>query len=143
MKIDLHIHTKTGSDGNLSLEEVFQEAKNRDIGLISITDHDSIDCQEKAILLANELGISYVTGVELNITFQYPGSKSISLDFLGYQFDPENQGLKSKLEIIRDHREIVEKGRILCKPCTRSSYFIKAREVTWPDMNWKPDASMN
>jgi len=26
MKIDLHIHTKTGSDGNLSVEEVFQEA---------------------------------------------------------------------------------------------------------------------
>ena len=25
MKIDLHIHTKTGSDGNLSIEEVFKE----------------------------------------------------------------------------------------------------------------------
>jgi len=46
-------------------------------------------------------------------------------------------------QTIRDHREVVEKGRILCKPCTRSSYFIKASEVTWPDMNWKPDASMN
>ena len=29
MKIDLHIHTKTGSDGNLSIEEVFEEAKKR------------------------------------------------------------------------------------------------------------------
>lgn len=46
-------------------------------------------------------------------------------------------------QIIRDHREVVEKGRILCKPCTRSSYFSKAREVTWPDMNWKPEASLN
>jgi len=27
MKIDLHIYTKTCSDGNLSIEEVFQEAK--------------------------------------------------------------------------------------------------------------------
>jgi len=28
VKIDLHIYTKTGSDGNLSIEEVFKEAKN-------------------------------------------------------------------------------------------------------------------
>ena len=26
MKIDLHIHTKTGSDGNLPVQEVFEEA---------------------------------------------------------------------------------------------------------------------
>ena len=44
MKIDLYIHTRTGSDGNPSIGEVFQEAKKRDIGLMSITDHDSIDC---------------------------------------------------------------------------------------------------
>jgi predicted metal-dependent phosphoesterase TrpH len=48
VKIDLHIHTRTGSDGNLTIEEVFQEAKNRNIDLISITDHDSIACQEKS-----------------------------------------------------------------------------------------------
>ena len=105
MKIDLHIHTRTGSDGNLSVEEVFKEAKIRGIGLISITDHDSIDCQETAISLAKENGISYIVGVELNVTFERPNSKPISLDFLGYQFDPNNQELKSKLEMIREHRE--------------------------------------
>jgi len=57
MKIDLHIHTKTCSDGSLSIEEVFQEAKKRNINLISITDHDSIDCQERAIALAKRLGL--------------------------------------------------------------------------------------
>ena len=105
MKIDLHIHTKTGSDGNLSVDEVFQEAKRRNIELISITDHDSIDCQERAIALAAEYGMSYITGVELNVTFQYPGGKSISLDFLGYQFDISNQELKDKLQLMKEHRE--------------------------------------
>jgi hypothetical protein len=108
MKIDLHIHTKTGSDGNLSVQEVFQEAKNRKIDLLSITDHDSIDCQERAIALAREYGISYITGVELNVTFQYPkdeAMKSISLDFLGYGYDIANQELKNKLQLIRKHRE--------------------------------------
>ncbi|MBE0416118.1 MAG: PHP domain-containing protein [Dehalococcoidia bacterium] len=104
MKIDLHIHTKTCSDGNLSIEEVFKEAKNRNIDLISITDHDSIDCQEEAIALAREYGISYLHGVELNVTFQYL-NKSISVDFLGYQYDIGNQELKHKLQLIKEHRE--------------------------------------
>ena len=106
MRIDLHIHTKTGSDGNLSIQEVFQEAKNRNIDLISITDHDSIDCQERAIALARQYGISYITGVELNVTFRYPEKdKAISLDFLGYQFDIGNQELRDKLQLIKEHRE--------------------------------------
>ncbi len=105
MKIDLHIHTKTGSDGNLSIEEVFKEAKKRNIDLMSITDHDSVDCQERAIVLAKEYGITYIPGIELNVTFQYPDNKSISLDFLGYQYDIGNQALKNKLQLIREPRE--------------------------------------
>jgi len=105
MKIDLHIHTRTGSDGNLSVEQVFQEAKRRGIDLMSVTDHDSIHCQEQAIALAEEHGISYITGVELNVTFGYPGGKSISLDFLGYQYDIYNHELKDKLRLLREHRQ--------------------------------------
>ena len=104
MKIDLHIHTKTGSDGNFPVEEVFIEAKDRNIGTISITDHDSIDCQERAMALAKEHGILYITGVELNITFPYL-SKSISLDFLGYGYDIGNQEIREKLRLIKEHRE--------------------------------------
>ncbi len=105
MKIDLHIHTRTGSDGSLSVEEVFPEARKRTLNLISITDHDSLAAQEKAIILAQEYGIAYITGVELNVTFTYPGGKPTSLDFLGYHFDINNQILKSKLRLMREHRE--------------------------------------
>jgi len=106
MKIDLHIHTRSCSDGNLSIEEVFQEAKKRNIALMSTTDHDSIDCQGRAIALAREHDISYITGVELNVAFYYPdGDKVISLDFLGYQYDTVNQELKSKLQLLKAHRE--------------------------------------
>jgi hypothetical protein len=104
MKIDLHIHTRTCSDGNFSIEEVFKEAKKRDIDLMSTTDHDNIDCQERAIALAKEHGISYITGVELNVTFPYAG-KSVSLDFLGYQYAFNNEELRNKLQLIREHRE--------------------------------------
>ncbi len=104
MKIDLHIHTRTGSDGNLSIDEVFKEAKRRSINLMSITDHDSIDAQDRAITLAGEYGIAYIAGIELNVTFPYLG-KSVSLDFLGYQYDIGNQELRSKLQLLKEHRE--------------------------------------
>jgi predicted metal-dependent phosphoesterase TrpH len=106
MKIDLHIHTRTGSDGNLPIEGVFQEAGNRSIALISITDHDSIDCQKRAIGLARKHGMSYITGVELNVNFHYrEGNKDVSLDFLGYRYDISNQELENKLQLIKEHRK--------------------------------------
>jgi predicted metal-dependent phosphoesterase TrpH len=103
MKIDLHIHTSTGSDGGLPMEAVFREAGRRKIDLLSITDHDSIEHQGKAIELAKKHGLRYVTGVELNVTFTYQG-KSLSLDYLGYGYDYRNPALKEKLQVIREHR---------------------------------------
>jgi predicted metal-dependent phosphoesterase TrpH len=108
MIIDLHIHSKDCSDGNLTVEEIVKEAKSRNIGLVSITDHDSIGCQEKAIALTRENGILYLSGVELNVTFSHPryyNGKSVSLDLLGYQFDIENRELKNKLQQIARYRE--------------------------------------
>ena len=108
MLIDLHIHSKSCSDGNLTVEEIVREATVRNIGLMSITDHDSIDCQQKAMALARKNGICYVSGVELNVTFSHPRyceGRSISLDLLGYLFDTKNKKLRSKLRQIGKYRE--------------------------------------
>jgi formylmethanofuran dehydrogenase subunit E len=32
-------------------------------------------------------------------------------------------------QVIRDHREIMENGKILCKPCTDASYFYHSKEL--------------
>jgi predicted metal-dependent phosphoesterase TrpH len=107
MIIDLHIHSQS-SDGAFTVEDVIKEAKRRNIGFMSITDHDSIGCQLIAMDLAGKAGIRYVSGVELNVTFshpQYRESKPISLDFLGYQFDAENKELRDKLQRMANYRE--------------------------------------
>ena len=44
-------------------------------------------------------------------------------------------------QVIRDHREVLEDGVPLCKPCAQGAYFKDAREITWPDMNWAPGPS--
>ena len=107
MIIDLHIHS-SASDGKLTVQEIFKEAKNRNIGFMSITDHDSIGCQTQATALAKKAGIRYITGVELNVTFlhsEYHEGKAVSLDFLGYQFDAHNKAFESKLETMAKYRE--------------------------------------
>jgi predicted metal-dependent phosphoesterase TrpH len=107
MIIDLHIHSQS-SDGAFTVEEIFKEAKLRNIEFMSITDHDSIGCQEIALKLAETVGIRYVSGVELNVTFSHPTyheGKTVSLDFLGYQFDAKNKTLADKLRQMAEYRE--------------------------------------
>ncbi len=107
MKIDLHIHSKNCSDGRMTLEEIFEEASRRHVDVISITDHDSIDCQEPAKILADQYQIRYVYGLELNVSFSHSGyrnSKPISLDFLAYQYDIHYLPLAEKLYELREYR---------------------------------------
>ncbi|MBN1244635.1 PHP domain-containing protein [Candidatus Bathyarchaeota archaeon] len=107
MIIDLHIHSQS-SDGAFTVEEIFKAAKLRNIEFMSITDHDSIGCQEIALKLAETAGIHYVSGVELNVTFSHPNyhqGKPVSLDFLGYQFDAKNKTLAGKLRQMAEYRE--------------------------------------
>lgn len=108
MNIDLHMHTSTGSDGRMTVEEVFAEATSRGIEVMAITDHDSVKAQGRARDLAREKGIRYLVGVELNVTFSHPGflkGKAKALDFLGYGFDPDDLTLRAKLQELSDHRE--------------------------------------
>jgi len=117
MNIDLHIHSKNGSDGRWDVEDIFAEAQRRAVGLISITDHDSIAASERATELAREYGMHFITGVELNITFSHPDyreGKEIPLDFLGYGFDMHDASLKEKLEELQRYRTY-RAGRILEK----------------------------
>ncbi len=41
-------------------------------------------------------------------------------------------------QVVRDNREVVRNGSVLCKPCAQGAYFSEAKEITWPNMNWTP-----
>jgi len=107
MKIDLHIHSRDCSDGKMTVPEILAEARKRGIRLVSITDHDAVQCQESAILLAKELDLHYISGVELNISFSHPryrDGRPISLDVLGYNYDIHNRPLLDKTRQLRKYR---------------------------------------
>jgi formylmethanofuran dehydrogenase subunit E len=44
-------------------------------------------------------------------------------------------------QVVRDNREVIENGSVLCRPCAHGSYFSSARDITWSDINWAPDKS--
>ena len=65
---DLHCHS-TVSDGVLSPDAVARRAAARGVQLWSLTDHDEVSGQHLARVTAEELGMQYVPGVEISVTW--------------------------------------------------------------------------
>ena len=90
--IDLHLHT-TRSDGRWLPREVIDQAAQRDLKLVAITDHDVVSGLAEASEAARELGVELISGVEL--TADWDGR---SCHILGYGIDPAHPGLTGALE---------------------------------------------
>ena len=98
MYIDLHIHT-TASDGSLTPSQVVRYAKEKNLKAISITDHDTIEGNEEAIMEGRREGIEVVPRVEISVDYS-PGT----MHMLGYFITIEDTPLKEKLTILQDSR---------------------------------------
>ncbi len=108
MKIDLHMHS-CFSDGRLSPYELIDLTVKHNYDVISITDHDNIDCYDTAIDYAREKGIELIPGVEISTLY-----KGGDLHLLAYDFDLKNQEFRDMLRYIHKSRivrakEIIEK----------------------------------
>ena len=92
--------------------------------------------QTHANVIAKKEGIRYLTGVELNVTFSHPNfheGKEVSLDFLGYEFDPENKALGGKLEKMAKYRE--ERAAKILSNLNTEFKKEKIPELTNDDLN--------
>lgn len=63
MKIDLHLHT-TASDGTYTPKELVYYAKEKNLDLIAITDHDCLKALSEIHKYGEKLGIKIVDGIE-------------------------------------------------------------------------------
>ena len=96
--VDLHLHTNK-SDGTLSPTELVRLAHRKGIGMIAITDHDTIEGVNEGQKEADRLGLELITGVE--ISSQYSGG---TLHILGYGLNIEHTGLQAKLKELQEAR---------------------------------------
>ena len=63
MKIDMHVHSNN-SDGTLSVKELIEEAKSKNIDSFALTDHDTIQGIEEYLNLDADYPVIY--GIELS-----------------------------------------------------------------------------
>ncbi len=95
---DLHCHSRV-SDGTLEPEALAARAKANGVELWALTDHDEVGGQQRAMDAALSLGLPYLTGCEISVTF---AGKVVHIVGLG--FDHEDEALRAGLQATRGGR---------------------------------------
>jgi predicted metal-dependent phosphoesterase TrpH len=96
---DLHCHSVV-SDGTLTPEALAERAKANGVELWAMTDHDEIGGQARAIAAAREVGLPYLTGTEISVTFL-----NVTVHIVGLGMDHQNAELFAGLHATRSGRE--------------------------------------
>ncbi|HEV8691141.1 MAG TPA: 3',5'-nucleoside bisphosphate phosphatase [Ideonella sp.] len=118
LNADLHCHSIC-SDGSLSPTELAQRAHAGGVELWSLTDHDEVAGQREARAAAEALGMAYVSGVEISVSFA-----GETVHILGFGFDVENPALLAGLAALRAGRttRAQEMGESLARAGIRGAY---------------------
>jgi predicted metal-dependent phosphoesterase TrpH len=95
---DLHAHTHC-SDGTLAPGALVQQAAERGVAALAVTDHDTVAGLEAARAEAAGRALQLVTGVELSVAVEERG-----LHLLGYGFDPSHPALTQYLSAFTKRR---------------------------------------
>lgn len=98
MNADLHCHS-TVSDGTLAPETLAARAKGNGVELWALTDHDEVGGQQRARDAALALGMDYLSGAEISVTFA-----DTTVHIVGLGFDADDATLKAGLARTRGGR---------------------------------------
>jgi 3',5'-nucleoside bisphosphate phosphatase len=98
VRADLHTHSVC-SDGTLSPEALIALAADHGVGLLALTDHDTVDGVPEAIAAGRGRGLRVVPGVELSVAVP-----SGSMHLLGYFAEPAPPELMERLATLRTGR---------------------------------------
>lgn len=98
LNADLHCHSVI-SDGTLTPEELAQRAKDKGVELWALTDHDEMGGLARAAAAAAALGLDYLTGAEISVSFL-----NQTVHIVGLGFDANNAALREGLAQTRGGR---------------------------------------
>lgn len=96
--IDLHCHS-TVSDGRLSPAEVVRLAHANGCTMLSLTDHDHTGGLAEARAESQQLGIRFISGVEVSVTW-----RGRTIHIVGLDFDEHDENLQILLAEVRKGR---------------------------------------
>ncbi|MFN0151472.1 MAG: PHP domain-containing protein [bacterium] len=122
VEADLHLHTSC-SDGAHTPEAVVLLAKQKGLGGIALTDHDTVGGLAEARAASDRAGLVFVNGIEM--TCRCEGR---DIHILGYFFDESNEQLRASLTRFRERRE--ERGREMVAKLNALGVEISFADVT-------------
>ena len=96
--IDLHVHSNC-SDGTCSPSELVKKALKENLRAFALTDHDTTDGIDEALLAASGTCLEVIPGIEFSTTYE---EKDIHM--LGLGIDHHNAHFQESLEVFRNHR---------------------------------------
>jgi predicted metal-dependent phosphoesterase TrpH len=99
LKVDLHCHSNV-SDGVLAPAAVAAYARKGGVDVWALTDHDEIGGIKAARTAAGDLGMQFVPGVEISITWA-----GETVHIVGLKIDEDNPGLVQGLHDTRSGRD--------------------------------------
>lgn len=97
--VDLHCHS-THSDGAMQVKDLLDLAKSNGGKYLALTDHDTVDGIAEARAYAKQIGLHFIGGVEISVTWE----KNELLHILGLNIDETNTDLINNLNSIRSNR---------------------------------------
>jgi 3',5'-nucleoside bisphosphate phosphatase len=100
LNADLHCHSVV-SDGTLQPQALAERAHANGVQLWSLTDHDEVDGQQRAAAAAQALGLDYLSGCEISVSFA-----GITVHIVGLGFDAQDESLRQGLAATRDGRDV-------------------------------------
>jgi|SRR5882672_996799 len=98
LNVDLHSHS-TVSDGTMAPADLVSRAHERGVQLLALTDHDEVRGLADARARAEELGLRFVPGVEISVTFA-----GRTVHIVGLNIDSDHQALVDGLAFVRSGR---------------------------------------
>ncbi|MDO5569370.1 MAG: PHP domain-containing protein [bacterium] len=107
--IDLHIHS-IYSDGRFTPNEIIETAKKNNVGILSITDHDTIDAYRETLEIDDMI---LINGVEISAFYKSKKGIKTLIHILGYDLDFNDKELLLLLENLKDYRYEVNKKYLL------------------------------
>lgn len=99
LNADLHCHSNV-SDGTLAPETLAARARTNGVELWALTDHDELGGQRRARDAALALGMPYLTGTEISVSFA-----GMTVHIVGLGFDADDASLAAGLAATRGGRE--------------------------------------
>ena len=105
MNVDLHSHS-IASDGLLKPADVAARAKAGGVDVWALTDHDETKGLAEAGAAARALGMRFIPGVEISVTWRPEGRQDgTTIHMVGLNIDPDNAVLQAGLARVRSGRD--------------------------------------